>query len=225
MRLAQSLFDRNSVRLQCFVDDPIAAVKGTALKRRTIVAIMTLVWEALGCQLSYTKGQFGAHAEWIGGELTLSKETLAAKVKEAIIKDITMMLDKFANANFSQKKELESFIGKVNHAAGLLVTIRPFLQPLGAALYGLANKEIPGTIWTKQVEHSITWLRAVFYHDTPGVVRRFHLADFLGKGDKVEVGTDASAHGLGGGYQGEMTRNAPQREWQSPFATTSDRDH
>ena len=32
----------------------------------------------------------------------------------------------------------------------------------------------------------------------PGKIRKFHLADFLGHGDRIEVGTDASPWGLGG---------------------------
>ena len=108
-----------------------------------------------------------------------------------------MMLDQFSKLNVIPLKELGSFIGKVNHAAGLLVTIRPFLQPLWAALYGPEGK-VSGTVWTKQIAHSLTWLRAVFNHSMPGMVRTNHLADFLGHGDKVEIGTDASPWGLGG---------------------------
>jgi len=108
-----------------------------------------------------------------------------------------MMIDKFYKVNVIPLKELESFIGKVNHAAGLLVTIRPFLQSLWAALYS-SNNRIAGTIWFKQVSHSLSWLRAVFHHSTPGKIRIFHLSDFLGEGDAIEVGTDASPWGLGG---------------------------
>jgi hypothetical protein len=199
MRLTQSLFDRNSLRLQCFVDDPIAAIKGSELRRKVVIAVITLVWEALGCQLAYAKGQRGNAADWIGGELDINIDEgiLTAQVKKAIVVDITMMLEEFNTVNLIPLKKLESFIGKVNHAAGLLVTIRPFLQSLWAALYGPEGK-VSGTVWVKQISHSLSWLRAVFHHDTPGLVRRFHLADFQGHGDKIEIGTDASPWGLGG---------------------------
>ena len=108
-----------------------------------------------------------------------------------------MMLDQFYKLNVIPIKDLESFVGKINHAAGLLVTLRPFLQSLWAALYGPAGK-VTGTIWFKQISHSLSWLRAVFHHNTPGKIRKFRLSDFQGLGDRVEIGTDASPWGLGG---------------------------
>ena len=56
MRLTQSLFDRNTVRLQCFVDDPIAAIKGTELRRKVVVSTIMLVWEALGVSSHTIRG-------------------------------------------------------------------------------------------------------------------------------------------------------------------------
>ncbi len=46
MRLTQSLFKPSEVNLMCFVDDPIAALRGTVLERRTMVAVIILVREA-----------------------------------------------------------------------------------------------------------------------------------------------------------------------------------
>ena len=57
MRLTQSLFDIDKVSLHCFVDDPIAAIKGSAKERRTAVAAIILVWESLNFELAYKKGQ------------------------------------------------------------------------------------------------------------------------------------------------------------------------
>jgi len=157
-----------------------------------------LVWEALGCKLAYSKGQRGTAADWIGGELDINfgEGILIAQVKKSIVTDITLMLEQFTKSNLISIKDLESFVGKVNHAAGLLVTIRPFLQSLWAALHGPEGK-VTGTIWVKQVAHSLSWLRAVFYNEMPGMIRRFHLSDFLGHGDHIEIGSDASPWGLG----------------------------
>jgi hypothetical protein len=107
MRLTQSLFDRASVRLQCFVDDPIAAIKGTEIRRRVIVATIMLVWEALGCKLAYNKGQSGSRAEWIGGDLQISATVLTAQVKAVLIEDISMMIDQFYKVNLIPIKDLE----------------------------------------------------------------------------------------------------------------------
>ena len=59
-----------------------------------------------------------------------------------------------------------------------LSQLSPFSN-LWAALYGPEGK-VTGTIWTKQIAHSLSWLRAVFHQDTPGLIRRFHLADARG---------------------------------------------
>ena len=45
--LTQSLFKLDKVSLHCFVDDPVAAVKGTEMERVVVVAPMALAWEAL----------------------------------------------------------------------------------------------------------------------------------------------------------------------------------
>ena len=130
MRLTQSLVDEDSLRLQCFVDDPIAVVKGDVGQRRAIVAMIMLVWEALSCKLSYSKGQYGSTVSWIGGELRMGHGLLHAQVKQSIIEDIRMSLQEIGAQNVLSKKVLESLAGKINHAAGLLLTLRPFLQQL-----------------------------------------------------------------------------------------------
>ena len=46
MRLTQSLFEPNRVNLHCFVDDPVASIRGTKQDRRLYVATMIYTWEA-----------------------------------------------------------------------------------------------------------------------------------------------------------------------------------
>jgi hypothetical protein len=88
MRLTQSLFTPSQVNLMCFVDDPIAALMGTELERRTAVAIIILVWEALDFKLAYHKGQLSKVVTWIGGTLTCEALGVRARVKEAIVEDV-----------------------------------------------------------------------------------------------------------------------------------------
>ena len=56
-RLTQSLFDPKVLRLMCYVDDPLAALRGSTEARRLNAAIMVLVWSALGFKLAFPKGQ------------------------------------------------------------------------------------------------------------------------------------------------------------------------
>ena len=130
MRLTQSLYDPSELRLVCYVDDPLAAVRGTAAERRLYVAIMVLVWEALGFKLAFAKGQLGRTVTWIGGTLTIDAKGVTARVKDSITEDILCDLIRFLSVNLISKKELHSLLGKLSHAAGLLIVLRPFMDPL-----------------------------------------------------------------------------------------------
>ena len=54
----------------CYVDDPLAAMRGTEEDRMLHAAMLMLVWEALGFALAHTKGQLEESVTWIGGKLT-----------------------------------------------------------------------------------------------------------------------------------------------------------
>ena len=54
---------------------------------------------------------------------------MRAFVKQSIVEDIQEMFVLFRASNLVTKKDLRSFIGKLNHAAGLLIVMRPFSGP------------------------------------------------------------------------------------------------
>jgi hypothetical protein len=199
MRLSQSLFPSNCMALMCYVDDPLAVIKGTPQERRLYASMLMYVWRALGLPLAFRKGQFGSEIAWIGGLFRVDSTGVTASIKQDIIDDINSDLLRFGSANVISLKELHSFCGKTNNAAGLLVVLRPFLHPLWAALYAPASGASPaGTVWTKQLEPTFAWLRAFFQGTVGGITRRFDLAAYLREGPQVEIGTDASPFGLGG---------------------------
>ena len=129
-RLTQSLFTSDEMRLMCYVDDPLAALSGTPEQRRLLAATIILVWSVLGFKLAFVKGQLGQTVTWIGGTLHSEQWGVKATVKEDIVKDICLVLRRFQEMNLIPKKELHSLIGKLSHAAGLLIIMRPFLEPL-----------------------------------------------------------------------------------------------
>ena len=133
MRLTQALFDPSVLNLLCYVDDPIAAMRGTDEDRMVYAAIMILVWEAVGFGLSYHKGQMEDSVTWIGATLTADAGGVRAQIKQSIIDDICGDLKRIAVQNVVSKKELHSLIGKLGHCASLLIIMRPFLEPLWAA--------------------------------------------------------------------------------------------
>ena len=112
MRLTQSLFSPEEVRLVCYVDDPLAAIRGTDADRRMFAAIVVLVWAALGFKLAFSKGQLARIVTWIGGTLHIEDTGVRAFVKQSIIDDIREMLLLFLKLNIVSKKEMHSLIGK-----------------------------------------------------------------------------------------------------------------
>ena len=122
---------------------------------------------------------------------------ILASIKDAIVEDIVAALDRYEHINVVSHKDLRSFVGRTNHAAGLLVTIRPFLHAIWQAMAsdGTAPRS---TIWTKQIDHALRWLRCFFKENAPGITRQFNLEEFQGVGTDIELGTDASPWGIGG---------------------------
>ena len=87
-RLTQALFPPEMLRLMCYVDDPLAVLRGTPEERNIMTAIIILVWEALGFGLAYPKGQLAQKVTWIGGTLEIHSDSITAVVKQSIISDI-----------------------------------------------------------------------------------------------------------------------------------------
>ena len=124
--------------------------------REVFATCIILVWESLNFQLAYQKGQLGRSIDWIGGFLVVQRDGVRAKVKQTILEDIVVDLIRILSANLVSKKELHSLVGKLGLAAGLLVTMRPFLRALWAALYSTEpTGALPGMVWTKQLRPSL----------------------------------------------------------------------
>ena len=199
MRLTQSLVDPHEARLVCYVYDPLAAIRGTDEERRAIAAMMMLVWCALGFKLAFAKGQLAKEVTWIGGTLIVEVHGVRVVAKQSIIDDIIDTLTRFVVLTLVPKRELHSIIGKFNHAAGLLIVMRPFLEPLWAALKAASPKDKPGLyLWIKQVQTELRWFHTFFLGNGTSIERFFALDAYNRVGTIIEIGTDASPWGLGG---------------------------
>ena len=53
-----------------------------------------------------------------------------ALIKEALVSDIESELARLMTDNVISHKDLHSLVGKLGHAAGLLIIMRPFVDPL-----------------------------------------------------------------------------------------------
>ena len=97
---------------------------------------------------------------------------------------------------------MQSLLGKLNHAAGLLIIMRPFMEPMWAAikehLSGKKTGAPHNTVWTKQMAPSLQWFSAFFSTRGKHLERFFTVSAYLRTGAVVEIGTDASPWGMGG---------------------------
>ena len=127
----------------CYVDDPTAAMRGTPADQLLHAVTPMLVWEALGFGLACPKGQLEDSVTWIGGAIIVEADGVRAKIKATIVSDICDDLHRIMGNNVTTKKELRSLIGKLGHADSLLMIMRPFLEPLSAALYDKSHSTPP----------------------------------------------------------------------------------
>ena len=198
MRLTQSLVDPDELRLVCYVDDPFAAIRGTPERQRLIATMMILVWNALGFKLAFSKGQFGIKITWIGITITVEEKGIRAKVKQEIIEDILCDLERFSTENVITKKCLHSMLGKLSHVSGLLVVMRPFIEPMWKAWGSPSPADKPGCIWRAQIQTELDWFTAFFTGKGTSMERFFSVDAYNRVGTIIEIGTDASCWGLGG---------------------------
>lgn len=92
MWLTQSLFT-DKVALMCYVDDPLAVIKGTTEQRRQVAATIVHVWSALGIALSLDKEQFGSEVVWVGRVFKVDSLEVTASIKLSLIEDINPVLE------------------------------------------------------------------------------------------------------------------------------------
>jgi len=83
-----------------------------------------------------------------------------------------------------------------------LIIIRPFMEPMWAALAEQSKGKTSGapfnTIWTKQIASSLQWFATFFKGKGTHLERVFRVDAYARSGTVVEIGTDASPWGMGG---------------------------
>jgi len=109
---------------------------------------------------------------------------------------ITSVLDN----NVIRVKKLRSLAGKLSNCARLLTAWRPFLGEVWAALReatGASSNAPSGTIWVKQVAHSLSWFATFLRGFDAGISRPFSVDAFLEPDDAICITLDASPWGFG----------------------------
>jgi len=200
-RLTQSVFMKDEVRIEIYTDDPFISIAGNATQRRRIVAVIVLIWRALGFPLSWRKGSLGRKATWIGGEFAVTSEPkgVTVKIKQELFDEARTMVKQFRSTNVIPTKQLRSATGKLANIANLLVAWRPFMGQLYAAIYDPSDSGAPiNCIWAKQIRRSLDWFDTFFGASGGFIQRDFLLSAFMKVDSDIEFVLDASPWGLAG---------------------------
>jgi hypothetical protein len=198
MRLTQSVVGYESCRISTYVDDPLTVATGTTEQRHRTFATILLIWSCLQLPLAMDKATLGAETTWTSAVFKTTPDCMTVRIKEALVTETMELLTAFMQSNMVRRKELRSCIGKVMHIASLIPTVRPFISQMYGALYSSSFGPTGDTIWTKQIEHSLTWLASFLTEADCKLERTFDLRTFQGKGREVIICLDASPWGLGG---------------------------
>ena len=215
--------------MQIYVDDPVAAVQGTKWQRDLLIAKTLSLWAAFGARIALHKADRGRQIKWIGANYRVLPDGIQISIDADRISKLTQTVVK----GLRQKglvHGVRSLAGELSWVAGLIPTIRPFVNMIWAAIYemGRQNQDAKqGTstarmrpadsVFAKSIAVPLTWLHLFLQGHHGGLQRIRRLTDRYAVPQWV-VRTDASTTGMGGillNHQGQ-----PLRYWAGTLPET-----
>ena len=204
-RLVQSLLagpcvgrlSLHEARMQIYVDDPLTVIRGTEDRTKRLAVISILGWTLLGFPLAFHKAVMSPTLRWVGVKLQMSRDQIQVEVPESKVQELRVLIDECMSSNLTSKKLLRTLIGKAMAVASVLYTWRPFLHELYAALHCKDSRAPAGCVWSKQLKHSLQWLKCFLSEEGGQIVRIFSVQHFLQSGPQVIITWDASPYGMG----------------------------
>ena len=122
----------------CYVDDPLAFVKGRTLRQSLQVLLLYIaVWMALGLQLSWNKACRGSLVQWIGFELQLhgrSNADLTVRVTESLEKLLNLFTEVRSYKGVLPLLPLQTATGILGWVSSVVRLSRPYSVMLWAAI-------------------------------------------------------------------------------------------
>ena len=159
-RLTQGMLGTRRARLSTYVDDPIAVLGGSNRLREIMIAMIVLVWSALGFTLSFKKGKRGRQVQWVSASYDMwpNLDGISVSLKEEIESSVRKLTKDMLKLNVLPTRDLRSYAGKVSHIASVLSTWRPFLQEVWGALKSTNSSKAPmNCVWVKQFRSALKW--------------------------------------------------------------------
>ena len=203
-RATQSLFcPYTELRLQTYVDDPHAILRGDGPQRDRMIASIVLLWRAMGYELSFKKGKRGCENVWIGNQYKLTETEVSVSVRAERLQDIEEITDSMAATNVTPIAALKSYTGKVASVASVVPSWRPFVHDLWGVIYSddspsQSSNAPQNCVWTAQLMHVLIWVKAFLTGAQGSVLRVFNFNTYVGLGSDIRIQIDASPWGLGG---------------------------
>ena len=204
-RLTQAITGTDVMRLQTYVDDPCVCVLGNEQERTMLMAMVILFWKAIGIRLAFKKAKRGFDITWIGAQITAfdqgtTRAGVAVRAKQEIVDEVINTTNQHTTENVVSKKSLQSYVGKLNHIAGIVEMLRPFMADLYGALHKPTATQAPlNCLWTKQWAHVTLWIAALLGKQAGATLcREYRLSHYYGRSLPIIITTDACPWGLGG---------------------------
>ena len=71
---------------------------------------------------------------WVGYSITIDREHIVVKIKADFMSKLGQVTEELLSNNFIKVRDLRTYTGKSTHASNLLITWRPCLDSLWAAV-------------------------------------------------------------------------------------------
>ena len=182
--------------MHVYVDDPLTILRGTEVRQRRLACMISVAWMLLGIPMAFHKAVLAKAVVWIGVALETTQTEVVVEVPEAKVAELLNLIQEAMSMNVIPVKKLHTLVGKCMAIASVLYVWRPFLQVLYAALHG-PNKAPNNCIWTKQVVHTLVWLRAFLRCEAGSIKRVYSVEQYYNVGARVQITWDASPYGMG----------------------------
>eukprot|EP00435_Cladocopium_sp_Y103_P022155 s5939_g5.t1 len=225
-RATQAIHLPGEHRLQIYVDDPAGIVKGSRDHRDHLIGKTLALWAALGARIALHKADRGRKIKWIGANY----QVIPGGVRVAIDAERIQKLTHTVQEGLKPKglvHGMRSLAGELSWIAGLIPTIRPFVNMIWAAIYEMGRQNAlakqgksearirpADAVFAKSVHIPLQWMRLFLQGHHGGLQRVRRVSDRYATPQWV-FRTDASTTGMGGillDHQGK-----PVRWWAAPL--------
>ena len=200
MRIAAACVERDRTGLQCYVDDPLAVVRGDLATRNKQLLFIVVLWVALGFELSWAKGARGIEVDWIGAHLAFvftnnAVTHVTATVNKDKVAELSYTVNDFLGQSRLDRRALKRFAGLATWVGSIIPAMKPYCSMLWAAATAPpAGAETNTEVSAARVRLPLQWIAALAADGFLGVARRFPLHP---PGNGPVVAFDASLAGGG----------------------------